>query len=170
MNETLNGANGNASDSGGNSGGGTKRRWRKPRWMTVLLVVSLALNVFILGWAGARVASHAGPWMWSRDGGRHAVIHEVWRGHRAAFAGLGKEASDRLRDVAKALRANPYDSAALAASVDSLEGTAQNLLRLGSGVAKEAAETLDERERRWAARRIERAARRMERWSHRREN
>lgn len=150
--------------------GRTRRRWRESRWLTVLLVASVALNIFVLGWAGARVASHAGPWMWSKHSDRHAALHEIWHGHRGAFFDLGEEASDRLRDVASALRANPFDEGALAASVDRLEGTAQRLLRLGSDAAKEAAGTLDERERRWAARRIERAAGRMERWSSHRDD
>ncbi len=172
MSETPapNGAGGNAPEPGGNGGKARWKRWRNSRWMAVLVVASLTLNVFVLGWAGASVISHAGPWMWHRDKDRHAALHEVWHDHRAAFVDLGDEASGRLRDVAVALRADPYDPAALAASIDSLEGTAQNLLRLGSGTAKDVAETLDERERRWAARRIERAARRMERWSRRRDD
>lgn len=156
--------------SGEEGGDGARTRRREWRWMTVLLVVSLGLNIFVVGWAGARFASHAGLWHWSRDHdhGRRGELAEILREHRGVFGELGYDAGENLRGVADALRADPFDPAAFASSIDLLEDNAHGLVRLGGGAAKEVAGKLEDGERQWAARRLERAARKLERWSQRR--
>ena len=113
------------------------RQGRCPRWMRVLLGVSLALNLLVAGLAAGAALRHG------RAGGMHAAPHslagamirELPPQDRRALSALARD--DLARDghgdrrarrraeaaaVTGALRAVPFDAAALRAV---LEGTAE---------------------------------------------
>ena len=122
----------------------TSPRARAPMWMRILLAVSLALNLLIVGVVVGAVVRFGGgpppragvdfalPYVRALEpGDRRAIFREVRRGG-AAFDRDAKRA--RYAAVVAALRAEPLDRDALAALVSAQADAAKQM----QGAAQEA--------------------------------
>lgn len=151
MSDTGNGGVG-ASGSGGTPG------HRKPgRWLKIVLGLSLALNLLVIGWSGARWAVHGGD-----RGHRHwnPAVEQAWERHGPAAHEIRESAADALGEAADALEAEPFDAAHFEASIAVLEADGAELIALGGVAAREIAAGLDAVARSRMARRLRRIARR----------
>ncbi len=104
------------------------KRTRAPRWMQILLAISLALNLGVAGMAAGSFLRTAGP---ARDLGLgplgDALSREDRRALRRAFVALhpelGRGAAALRGDfdpLLAALRADPFDPAALDAALEGI--------------------------------------------------
>ena len=180
---------GNGTESDGAAKRPAMRRFltriRFSRWLMVVLVLSLAGNVFVLGWAGARWAS----WAWGRHyvseavfgdhghgkrghGRRHGLeaelAGELWAAHGTRGLEIGEAAIPRLRDLADAMAAEPLDPAALERAIGELEASGRDLLEVVGMAAQDGIDRLSPEDRANMARRLhstaDRLERRFERW------
>ena len=102
---------------------------RAPLWMWVVLVLSVALNIVVLG-AAARAVWHfrgghfAGehgpggftPYLRSLPATRRDEIARLLDGEREAMQALRRDAREKRRELADAFAAEPLDTARLAAA------------------------------------------------------
>ena len=158
----------------------TKRWWK--RWMTWILAASLALNLFVLGWAGVRWA--AWGWGWHHFGGLVSRDHGYGGSHRSDpgwelarhFAvehgppalAVVSDGIPHLLEAADALEAEPFNPARLDVALLALEETGHGLVGLAGVAARDGAARLSPENRARIAKRIRRSAvrfeRRLERW------
>lgn len=108
-----------------------------PRWMRILLVVSLALNLLVAGLLVGAALGEGGPGRGPRpaelalgplaraldEGDRRAILQDL-HGH-PGLQGLGRDRRNAgLREIAAALRADPFEpdraKAALAAQAEEI--------------------------------------------------
>lgn len=159
------------------------RRWS---WLWVVLIASLAINLAIV----AAVVAHnaAGPhrhrsitgpgfsqilpraFFRELDEDRRKELVGELREHRKGFRELRKQLRQSARDVAAALRAEPYDQAAVATALQVYEATAQSMVVRGQGIAGNFFKSLTPEERKQIAIEIERktmSKRQWKRWKHR---
>ncbi|MBL8707554.1 MAG: periplasmic heavy metal sensor [Rhodospirillaceae bacterium] len=136
----------------------------KARWLLGALIVSLCLNLFLLG-------GHFGgffPPPWSKHGRMHGgiimatvpddlrpIIRERLRAaspeSKAQREALRQEMESHRKRVAEALVAEPFDPARLTGELEALELTATSLFRRAHGrIAEIAAELTPEQRRQWA--------------------
>jgi hypothetical protein len=136
-----------------------KRRWT---WLDILLVVSLALNLFVIGAVAAdRLAGRAreqafGPqltqlmprkFLRSLDGDRRREIIGLVRNHRLAIRAGREELKAKALAIANALSADPYDAQALTAAVDDFGTASTRMVDQGLDIAAEVLRDLTEGER-----------------------
>jgi uncharacterized membrane protein len=143
---------------------------RAPRWLTGLLIVSLAFNLFVIG---AVIAHHFG---WREGGMRHArfaspaftqllprrffsdlgeerrrELVALMQAHRREFRRDQGELKDSAQAVAEALAAEPFDAARLDQALDDFAGRGRALVDMGAAIAKEVAGKLTPEERKMLA-------------------
>ncbi len=131
-------------------------------WLNILLVTSLALNLFVLGVIAAdrlnrRVREQAfGPqltqlmplkFLRGLDGDRRREIVGLVRNHRLAIREGREELKTRALAIADALAAEPYDAAALTAAVDEFGRASNRMVDQGLGIAAEVLGDLTQGER-----------------------
>lgn len=131
-------------------------------WLKIVLVTSLALNLFVLGAIAAdrftsRIREQAfGPqltqlmprrFLRSLDSDRRREIIGLVRNHRLAIREGREELKAKAVAIADALDASPYDSAALTAAVDDFGTTSNRMVDQGLGIASEVLRGLTEGER-----------------------
>ncbi len=159
-----------------------KRRWS---WLWIALVASLAINLAVV----AAVVSHqaAGPirhritgpgftqilpraFFRSLDDDRREELVGELREHRKGFRELRKNMREKARDVAAALRAEPYDEAAVIKALEVYQSEAQTMVVRGREIAGSFFKRLTADERKLIADEIDRktmSKRRWKRWKHR---
>ncbi len=135
---------------------------RRRLWFNILLVTSLALNLFVVGVIAAdryskRVREQAfGPqltqlmprnFLRSLDGDRRREIIGLVRNHRLAIREGREDLKARALAIADALAAEPYDAAALTAAVDEFGRTTNRMVDQGLGIAAEVLGDLTQGER-----------------------
>jgi uncharacterized membrane protein len=131
-------------------------------WLNILLVVSLALNLFVLGAIaadrfGSRQREQAfGPqltqlmprkFLRSLDGDRRREIVGLVRNHRLAVREGREELKAKALAIADALDADPYDATALTAAVGDFGKTSNGMVDQGLGIAAEVLRDLTPGER-----------------------
>jgi len=159
------------------------RRWS---WLWVVLIASLAINLAIVAAIVAHQAvgphrhgSITGPGFTQilprafftelERGRRNELVGEL-REHSKEFRELRKRLRENARDVAAALRAEPYDEAAVTKALQVYEAASQSMVVRGSDIAGNFFKHLTPGERRQIADEIERktmSKRRWKRWKHR---
>ena len=101
---------------------------------------------------------------------REELVGEL-REHRKGFRELRKQLREKARDVASALRADPYDEAAVITALEVYETEAQSMVVRGRSIAENFFKRLTPEERKQIADQIERktmSKRRWKRWKHER--
>lgn len=159
------------------------RRWS---WLWVVLIASLAINLAIVAAIVAHQAvgphrhgSITGPGFTQilpraffreldRDR-RNELVGEL-REHSKEFRELRKRLRENARNVAAALRAEPYDEAAVTKALQVYETGAQSMVVRGRDIAGNFFKRLTPDERKQIATEIERktmSKRQWKRWKHR---
>jgi uncharacterized membrane protein len=117
-----------------------------PRWMRILLVVSLALNLLILGAAAGMILRGGpgpqavrdlgfGPFAAALSPEDRAALRQAWV---ASGGGEGRRATrDEMRRLLDLLRADPFDAAALSAHVARGSERMAGRLQLGMSLIEE---------------------------------
>ncbi len=153
------------------------RRWS---WLWIVLIVSLAINLAI---AAALVAhqtvgphrhrSITGPgftqilpraFFRDLDRDRRDELVGELREHRRGFRALRKSLREKARDVASALRAEPYDEVAVTKALQVYETEAQTMVGRGRDIAGKFFKRLTPGERKLIADQIERKTMSKRRW------
>ena len=153
---------------------GPSARPRQRRWLIAALVVSLAFNLFIVGWAGVRWAMWSGGWHYMlstdhRDDGTETessgreIVRDLLAEHGTAALALAGGGSLHLRDAADALDRESLDQAGFETAVRALEKSGQELLSLVGIAAREGASRMTMQQRERMASRLRKAADRLER-------
>ncbi|MEM7635811.1 MAG: periplasmic heavy metal sensor [Pseudomonadota bacterium] len=153
------------------------RRWS---WLWIALIASLAVNLAVVAAIVAHNAvgphrhrSITGPGFTQilpraffreleRDR-RDELVGEL-RGHRKGFRALRKSLRERARDVASALRAEPYDEAAVTAALEVYQAEAETMVGRGRNIAQNFFKQLTPDERKLIAEQIERKTMSRRRW------
>ncbi len=153
------------------------RRWS---WLWIALIASLAINLAVV----AAIVSHktigphrhrsiTGPgftqilpraFFRELDSDRREELVDELRGHRKGFRELRKSLREKARDVASALRAEPYDEAAVTKALEVYETEAQTMVVRGRGIAGNFFKRLTPDERKLIADQIERKTMSKRRW------
>ena len=167
-----------------------RKKERRQKWILGGLIVSLAINLFVVGaYATFRIGSHRGF-----GGEMRAIVHAVpddarkelrkkFRARRGEMRDLrdmaSRETAGALKNLAAALRQEPFDKDAAAAILDRAQSrvvdSGERVLRRGWGdvvdilgglsleerrelaeALGEASEEIGERRKRWQERRRER--------------
>lgn len=151
------------SDTGGGGNGegtvaGAPARRPRGRWLKIVLGLSLALNLLVIGWSGARWAMHGGD-RGHRHWG-HPAVEQAWHRHGPAAHELRENTAAALMEAADALEAEPFDAARLDAAIEVLEANGAELIALSGVAAREIAAGFDAQARSRMANRMRRIARR----------
>lgn len=152
MSDTGNGETGRGAARGDSGRRGSRR------WLKIILGLSLALNLLVIGWSGARWAMHGGG-----DRGHRfwsPAVEQAWDRHGPAAHEIRENAAAALMEAAAALEAEPFDGARFDASIAVLEANGTALVALGGVAAREIAAGLDAGARSKMAKRMRRIARR----------
>ena len=152
-------------------------RRRAPLWMRVLLLASLALNLLVVGIVAGAIASRRAPdgVAIPRDPASALYFRALPHDHRDAFeAGMRREAErfrvdrEALRaEVAAtlaALRADPFDPAALAERIAAQRRGVAGRTAAGDRLLVERVAVMTPEERQAYADRLERIVQRVVRW------
>ena len=144
------------------------------RWIRVLLFVSLALNLLVLGAVVGRVLGDGPPDRRHPRGGDDAAIpytrafdpeqrKELWRGLRGTFEGRreGGGFLDGYREALTLLRAEPFDQAAFEALLDRQATEAEGRRRAGQKVLADYLGTMSAADRQAYAARLEEGLQRI---------
>lgn len=153
------------------------RRWS---WLWIVLIASLAVNLAV---AAAIIAHNAvgphrhrsitGPgftqilpraFFRDLDRDRREELVGELREHRKGFRALRKSLREKARDVASALRAEPYDEAAVAKALEVYEAEAETMIGRGREIAGNFFKRLTPEERKLIADQIERKTMSRRRW------
>ena len=153
------------------------RRWS---WLWIVLIASLAVNLAV---AAAIVAhktvgpqrhrSITGPgftqilpraFFRDLDRDRREELVGELREHRKGFRALRKSLREKARDIAAALRAEPYDEAAVTRALEVYEAEAQAMVGRGREIAGSFFTRLTPEERKLIADQIERKTMSRRRW------
>lgn len=142
---------------------------RRRRWIGVLLLVSLALNLLV---AGFFIAHKLRPEKYRRITGpgytqliprkfffdissdRRAELVKAMRAHRKLFRGHRRELRETARRVADALEAEPFDQAALDAALQGFRGKSVELIDEGGRIGASFFAMLTDEERKQLSKRI----------------
>ena len=156
-----------------------RRRWS---WVWLALLVSLALNLTVM----AAVVSHN---VWGERGARHhrisgpgytqvlpraffrrlddarrdELVGEL-RQHRREFRGLRQDLREKARAIAAALKAEPFDQAALERAMAEFEQASGGMITRGGEIARGLFARLTPEERKLMAEEIERKSMSRRRW------
>lgn len=153
------------------------RRWS---WVWIALIASLAINLAVV----AAIVAHqaAGPhrhrsitgpgftqilpraFFRELDRDRRDELVGELREHRKGFRELRTTLRERARDVASALRAEPYDEAAVAKALEVYEAEAQTMVGRGREIAGNFFARLTPQERQLMADQIDRKTMSRRRW------
>jgi len=154
-----------------------KRRWS---WLWAALITSLALNLAVV----AAVTTHrfgghgghgriSGPGLTqvlpraffrSLDRDRRAELVGVLGEHRKEFRSLRKELRENARGLAAALRAEPYDPAAVNTALQVYDNSATTMIVRGRTIAEDFFTRLTPEERLTMADEIERKTMSRQQW------
>ncbi len=147
-----------------------RRRWS---WVWILLGISLALNLAVVAavisyqFFGQHRPGHriTGPgytqvlpraFFRQLDQTRREELVSGLRVHRREFRGLRADLREKARGIAVALRAEPFDQAALEQAMSSYEQASGTMVARGGELARELFAKLTPAERRLMADEIER--------------
>lgn len=145
------------------------RRFGGFPWLKVLLVVSLALNLLLLGGAAARHFTQGAPeritgmsnmqmiprkFLSELDRRRRAELLAVLRGYRDEFRAHRRTGREQMGRLAAALEAEPYSEDAVRHAVEAFTGSSADLMRRGGDAALAFIGRLSPDERRLLARHI----------------
>ena len=153
------------------------RRWS---WVWIALIASLAINLAVV----AAIVAHqaAGPhrhrsitgpgftqilpraFFRELDRDRRDELVGELREHRKGFRELRKTLREKARDVASALRAEPYDEAAVAKALEVYGAEAQTMVGRGREIAGNFFTRLTPQERKLMADQIDRKTMSRRRW------
>lgn len=138
-------------------------------WLKISLVVSLAVNLLVVGGGIARFISHGPPermsgisqmqliprnFLGELDRGRRAELMKVFKEFAPSFRDGRKVARDDVIKLAVALEAEPYDTAAVNSAVDSFSEHSSMLVNDGGKAALTLIASLTPDERKLLARHI----------------
>ena len=128
----------------------------KQRWINIVLVVSLALNLLVAGATLGRwlkdSREHRGPLAWAMktlDSNTRERLGPILEENRAATRELRRRIRTASEDVRHAIRAEPFDQARLARALENLRAVSGEYQQVVHNVALETLGTLpaEERER-----------------------
>lgn len=142
-----------------------------PRWMRVLLVVSLALNLLIAGAVAGTVLRGGpspvavrdvgiGPFAAALSPEDRATLRREFMARSMADGTTRRERREEMRTLLAALRADPFDPGALQASLSRLADRVAGRMDLGLTLIEERVIALSEADRLAFADRLEREMRR----------
>ncbi|WP_135501454.1 periplasmic heavy metal sensor [Roseovarius aestuariivivens] len=143
-----------------------------PRWMRVLLVVSLAVNLLIAGGVIGAAVTGGGPWRGHAlhgGGGPMAralsdedrrILRSRMHGERAPDLAARQAHRDAMRDLIRLLRATPYDSGAVTVQMAQIRGHFETRMARGQALLAERLAEMTAAERAAYADRLEAALRR----------
>ncbi len=157
-----------------------KRRWS---WVWLALLVSLALNLAVAAaviahnfWGpGGRHHQHriTGPgytqvlpraFFRQLDEARRDELVGELREHRREFRGLRRDLREKARGIAAALKAEPFDQAALESAMIDFEQASGSMITRGGEIARGLFAKLTPQERKIMAEEIERKSMPGRRW------
>jgi uncharacterized membrane protein len=146
---------------------------RRRGWLMAVLVVSLALNLFVIGAIAAqhmgwrdgdrRVGRMIGPgftqllprrFFFEISNDRRHELRTLMRGHRGEFRDGRNELRLAARSVADALAAEPFDQARLDAALQTFAAGGHSLIDIGVKVAREVVSGLTAEERKLLAKQL----------------
>lgn len=151
---------------------------RRRRWLGLLLLVSLALNLLV---AGAIIAHKLRPEKYRRISGpgytqiiprkfffdvgrdRRAELIEAMRQHRKTFRGHRRDLRASALKIAETLEAEPFDRAALETTLDGYRNQAVEMIDEGGRIGRSFFDLLSPGERKLLAKRIRQKAERRKR-------
>lgn len=146
---------------------------RRGRWIGILLLISLALNLLVAGFFIAhklRPEKHrriTGPgytqliprkFFFDVNPDRRAELVEAMRAHRKLFRGHRRELRGAAKLVADALEAEPFDQAALDAALQGFHGKSVELIDEGGRIGASFYAMLTDQERKQLGKRIRQKA------------
>ncbi len=149
------------------------------RWVTVVLVISLGLNLMVAGavaahkFFGYRHGPHGGlgiagvlpkGFFFDLSRERRKELMGIFETRRQAFRDNRPVADKSKRDIAAALETDPLDEAKLAAAVAGFADFGRGMINMGQPVLLEFYKTLNVEERRMLAERIRKRIERKRRW------
>jgi uncharacterized membrane protein len=113
------------------------------------LVVSVLLNVFVLGWVSVRVVRHQRGAQEHQDAAMPSAARRLWQEHAPSFRAERRLIFERRQAVAEALRQEPFDRGELEAKLLELRNaTSERDLQLHRVLVELAAQlTPDDRQR-----------------------
>ena len=119
------------------------------RFLPTALVVSVLLNVFVLGWVGVRVVRHQRGAEVHRDSALPSAAKRIWEEHAPSLRAERRVVAERREAVAEALRHEPFDRTGLEARLLELRSaTSERDLQLHRTLVDLAAQlTPEERQR-----------------------
>lgn len=159
------------SDQNAQTNGSEKPPRKKGRWLRIALVVSLALNVLIVGFVASRAYHFSGK-LWRGQApvaqvmrqGRKFVHglprerrHELWamiKQRHGEFTVDADEVHGAVRTFADALKQNPFDADHAEEALSRLQAQAQLMLDRGRKVTIEVVSALSQAEREEFAQRL----------------
>jgi uncharacterized membrane protein len=120
--------------------------------LVFVLAVSLALNIFFIGFYSARwfrrAPGHVGPFdTW----GDRSALREKWKEQAGALRGRREAVETARRAVRAAFAADPFDGQALAAALASLRGETNETQRALDEALVRFAETMGPEDRKHVA-------------------
>lgn len=153
-----------------------KRRWS---WLWIVLIISLAFNLAVLGalvahqiWGGKH-GHFRGPgytqlvprgFFWHLERERRKELLTGLKDARQEFKDMRKDLRDNGRAIADALKAEPFDPQKLETAMQGYEAASGNMITRGGVIARDLFAKLTAEERELMAKHIERRTRRHKKW------
>ena len=148
-----------------------KGRSRAVRWLAAGLVVSVSLNLLIVGFAATRAYSHWGKrwsgqtsighvmregrhFVWSLPRERRRELMAIVKARRSEFRADKAQVREAVRTFATALKQEPYEVVQVEKALNTLQGEANTMFTKGRGVTLEVIAALSGEERRAFADRL----------------
>ncbi len=161
-----------------------RRRWS---WVWIVLGLSLALNLVVIaalvshqffgkGRMGHRITGPGYTQVLPRaffrqlEDARREELLSALRDHRQEFRGLRADLRDKARGIAGALRAEPFDQAALEQAMSTYEQSSGTMISRGGEIARDLFARLTPAERKVMADEIERKSMSRRKWRKKQED
>ena len=146
---------------------------RRRRWVGIVLLISLALNLLVVGFFVAhklrpdKYRRISGPgytqiiprrFFFDVDRSRRGELVQAMRSHRKEFTGYRKQLRAAAKKVADALAAEPFDQAALDEALKGYQQEAVGMIEKGGKIGQTFFAMLSDDERKLLAKRIRQKA------------
>ena len=148
-----------------------KGKSRAVKWLAAGLVLSVSLNLLIVGFAATRAYSHWGKkwsgqtsighvlregrrFVWSLPRERRRELMAIVKSRRSEFRADKAQVREAVRTFAAALKQDPYEAAQVEEALKTLQGDADTMFSKGRGVTLEVIAALSGEERRAFADRL----------------
>ena len=142
-----------------------KKGRRAVRWLAAGLVLSVSLNLLIVGFAATRAFGHWGKqwtgqtsighvvregrrFVWSLPRERRRELMAIVKARRSEFRADKTQVREAVRSFATALKQEPYEAARVEEALKALQGEADTMFTKGRSVTLEVIAELSGAERR----------------------